>query len=176
MSLPATFGVEYTQVLRRPSVDRLGIWPGAALVIPGQAKAGQRHYRRRPAYTLNGGGGEIRTLETDEPPNGFQDRRIQPLCHSSGQKNILPNPRASCCAQCWPRGVDGAKWYCEMPQPKRSRYSWSTAMPLVLGVRVLDLVDLLEGGEGGDHLDGLVIRVVHEVDLARANVNEVTGG
>ena len=32
---------------------------------------------------LNGGGGGIRTLVTLYRPNGFRDRRIQPLCHSS---------------------------------------------------------------------------------------------
>ena len=33
--------------------------------------------------TENGGGGGIRTLVTLYRPNGFQDRRIQPLCHPS---------------------------------------------------------------------------------------------
>src|SRR5581483_852198 len=32
----------------------------------------------------NGGEGGIRTPGTDEPYNGFRDRRIQPLCHLSG--------------------------------------------------------------------------------------------
>ena len=32
---------------------------------------------------LNGGGGGIRTLVRGVPVNGFRDRRIQPLCHSS---------------------------------------------------------------------------------------------
>ncbi len=32
---------------------------------------------------LNGGGGGIRTLVTLYRPNGFRDRRIQPLCHPS---------------------------------------------------------------------------------------------
>ena len=31
----------------------------------------------------NGGGGGIRTLVTLYRPNGFRDRRIQPLCHPS---------------------------------------------------------------------------------------------
>ena len=31
----------------------------------------------------NGGGGGIRTLVTLYRPNGFRDRRIQPLCHLS---------------------------------------------------------------------------------------------
>lgn len=31
----------------------------------------------------NGGEGGIRTLGTGTPLNGFQDRRIQPLCHLS---------------------------------------------------------------------------------------------
>ena len=31
----------------------------------------------------NGGGGGIRTLVRGVPVNGFRDRRIQPLCHSS---------------------------------------------------------------------------------------------
>ena len=30
---------------------------------------------------LKNGGGGIRTHEEDEPPAGFQDRCIQPLCH-----------------------------------------------------------------------------------------------
>ena len=30
-----------------------------------------------------GGEGEIRTHETREGSNGFQDRRVQPLCHLS---------------------------------------------------------------------------------------------
>src|SRR5580704_756033 len=33
---------------------------------------------------LNGGGGGIRTHETLLGPNGFQDRRFQPLTHPSG--------------------------------------------------------------------------------------------
>lgn len=33
--------------------------------------------------TENGGGGGIRTLVTLYRPNGFRDRRIQPLCHPS---------------------------------------------------------------------------------------------
>ncbi len=34
----------------------------------------------------NGGGGGIRTLVRGVPVNGFRDRRIQPLCHSSVKK------------------------------------------------------------------------------------------
>ena len=33
--------------------------------------------------TIHGGGGGIRTLVTRKGPNGFRDRRIQPLCHPS---------------------------------------------------------------------------------------------
>ncbi len=54
-------------------------------------KRGRRTHRR-PRVCCYGGGGEIRTLETDEPPNGFQDRRIQPLCHSSERKLSYPKP------------------------------------------------------------------------------------
>ena len=55
----------------------------AAAPTPVQKSAPWPTHRPRGA-AHSGGGGEIRTLETDEPPNGFQDRRIQPLCHSSG--------------------------------------------------------------------------------------------
>ena len=34
-------------------------------------------------FNQNGGGGGIRTLVTLYRPNGFRDRRIQPLCHPS---------------------------------------------------------------------------------------------
>ena len=34
-------------------------------------------------HNQNGGGGGIRTLVTLYRPNGFRDRRIQPLCHPS---------------------------------------------------------------------------------------------
>ncbi len=37
---------------------------------------------------LNGGGSGIRTLGTLITPNGFQDRRIRPLCQTSGRDDL----------------------------------------------------------------------------------------
>src|SRR6188472_365867 len=37
---------------------------------------------------VNGGGG-IRTPEGPKAPNGFQGRRIQPLCHPSGERRLV---------------------------------------------------------------------------------------
>ena len=37
----------------------------------------------RTGSLVHGGGGGIRTLVRGVPVNGFRDRRIQPLCHSS---------------------------------------------------------------------------------------------
>ncbi|WP_308003238.1 hypothetical protein, partial [uncultured Parolsenella sp.] len=80
---------------------------------------------------------EIRTLETDEPPNGFQDRRIQPLCHSSVVRAKLYATRLS---RAWQaglaergeaamglggpsaRGEVTAGWGNPVRQPRRARY------------------------------------------------------
>jgi hypothetical protein len=40
---------------------------------------------------LTGGGGGIRTHETLLRPNGFQDRRFQPLTHPSKTESPSPN-------------------------------------------------------------------------------------
>ncbi len=39
---------------------------------------------------VSGGEGGIRTPVTREGPNGFRDRRIQPLCHLSMSGNVAP--------------------------------------------------------------------------------------
>src|SRR6266566_9836673 len=45
------------------------------------------HIRLSSLLTEAGGGGEIRTHEAFRP-SGFQDRRIQPLCHPSRQNEF----------------------------------------------------------------------------------------
>ena len=52
----------------------------------GRAAERESDNKKAPLLGLipsNGGGGGIRTLVTLYRPNGFRDRRIQPLCHPS---------------------------------------------------------------------------------------------
>ena len=56
------------------------IWPAKRMFFA-------KDYRKREIPRLSGGGGGIRTHETLLGPNGFQDRRFQPLTHPSGAFN-----------------------------------------------------------------------------------------
>ena len=59
---------------------------GGVHVWLGRAVKGGSDNKKAPLLGLipsNGGGGGIRTLVTLYRPNGFRDRRIQPLCHPS---------------------------------------------------------------------------------------------
>lgn len=56
---------------------------------------------------LNGGGGGIRTLVTLYRPNGFRDRRIQPLCHPSA--GAMRPQRGAISKRAWKR-LAGLVW------------------------------------------------------------------
>ena len=62
---------------------------------PASARGGRNNKKSPHRWELKiqtGGGGGIRTLVTLYRPNGFRDRRIQPLCHPSawGRKQGAP--------------------------------------------------------------------------------------
>lgn len=54
-----------------------------AVVKLGEKRSKTEAKREIESRQKNGGEGGIRTLGTGTPLNGFQDRRIQPLCHLS---------------------------------------------------------------------------------------------
>ena len=82
-----------THAAMRLSRDRpVGRQPAIRRPFPGQLQPHGLNLRRRrmsrraalQGLRVESGGGGIRTLEGPIPtPNGFRDRRIQPLCHPS---------------------------------------------------------------------------------------------
>ena len=44
------------------------------------------------------------------------------------------------------------------------------------GIIHVHLVGVLVGGQGGDHLDGLIVGILHIVDLAGLDMDELAGG
>ena len=50
---------------------------------------------RTCSWRTSSGGGGIRTPGPGNPVSGFQDRRIQPLCHPSGSRRSLAAPRVA---------------------------------------------------------------------------------
>ena len=69
-----------------PKTTFFDIFGGWCTCLVGTCGRGGSDNKKAPLLGLipsNGGGGGIRTLVTLYRPNGFRDRRIQPLCHPS---------------------------------------------------------------------------------------------